>query len=208
MRHAAAVSMQHAVSRQHAACSYWPSISLFCISICTDTCYCVSIRTTATRLHGYTAHGARRTTLTLAHDVRCAGGFNAGPDASASIANMGYESGLYVRTSLCLGVQADVCEADVCGRVCRRVALPMRNLLRSQIHINLPSPSRTARRPPFFWSVYLLVYPRHFVCVAVLSLQANDLPHHSNVQAVHPEGGLGWNGQHVAAGAEHSLDCS
>lgn len=143
MRHAAAVSMQHAVSRQHAACSYWPSISLFCISICTDTCYCVSIRTTTTRLHGYTAHGARRTTLTLAHDVRCAGGFNAGPDASASIANMGYESGLYVRTSLCLGVQADVCEADVCGRVCRRVALPMRNLLRL--------------------SKSILIYPRHRV---------------------------------------------
>lgn len=56
---------------------------------------------------------------------------------------MGYESGLYVRTSLCLGVQADVCEADVCGRVCRRVALPMRSLLRL--------------------SKSILIYPRHRV---------------------------------------------
>ena len=56
---------------------------------------------------------------------------------------MGYESGLYVRTSLCLGVQADVCEADVCGRVCRRVALPMRNLLR--------------------FPKSILIYPRHRV---------------------------------------------
>ena len=99
---------------------------------------------------------------------------------------MGYESGLYVRTSLCLGVQADVCEADVCGRVCRRVALPMRNLLRFPKsiliyprHRVLPV-GRLSFGPCIFWCILVtlcaLLFIHLLLVVAQLLLEQYQTP--------------------------------